>query len=346
MRRWLISGLLAGLLSPLSALAQPGLSTKPNYDAIYNADRTDENTLRTLEGFHDAVTGALSAGDFSAAEAAAALLLRRDPTTTDANFLMGLAKSGLGQWAEARRYLETAVGKEPQRPEPKARLGVAYAMLKDEAGAARQRAGLQALKEACGTDCRDAQWITQGLALIDQALAGPAGTTPFLPPAPNVSTAIAEVTGFDPQRYGLALIGGADELYEALTREGRCPAGRTAARREPCALILYRPQTDEPGGRTMNFRPVFRVDSPSSVWTTRDGRLQKVRISDLSADVTDTVTQKQVSLAPRALVGNAENRTSCETGRPCLNALGARDMFSMYQNMPETVVRTIWGREN
>ncbi|MEZ6029092.1 MAG: tetratricopeptide repeat protein [Hyphomonadaceae bacterium] len=337
--------LLAGLALPLAAHAQPGLSTKPNYDGVYNADRIDENQQRQLQILHDAATDALKAQDFAAAEATLAQLVKRDPTTMDANFLMGLAKSGLNKWDEARTYLEAAVKSEPKRPEPKARLGLAYMMLDDREGASRQRAELFKLDQSCMGGCSDAQWIAEGLALIDQALISPdaaLASTLTASPAP-ATTSVASVTGFDPSKYSLVVFGGTADLYDALTRDGRCAPKALAAPREPCALILYRPVDEEPGGKNINFRPVFRVDSRTVIWSTQNGRLQKVKIEDLFSDTADTATQKRATFRATALVGNAENKANCEAGLPCLNSLGSQDMFKMYQGMPDTVVKTIWG---
>lgn len=339
--------LAAGLASASLAHAQPGLSTKPNYDGIFNADRIDENTQRQLQILHSAATDALAAQDYAGAETTLSQLVRRDPTTTDASFLMGLAKSGLGKWEEARTHLEAAVKKEPRRPEPKARLGLAYAMLNDKDGVNRQRADLVSLDAACKSTCGDAKWIADGIALVDQALTGPdaalASTLVATTPPAAVTTSVATVTGFDPAKYSLVVFGGAADLYDALTREGRCAPNMLAAPREPCALILYRPVNEAPEGRNINFRPVFRVDSRTAIWATHNGKLQKVKLEDLFADTADTMTEKRVKFAANALVGNAENKSNCDAGLPCLSGLGSQDMFKMYQGMPDNVVKTIWG---
>lgn len=343
----LVALLAMGIAFPVAAHAQPGLSSKPNYDGIYNADRIDENARRQLQTLHDAATEALRTQDFESAETTLALLLKRDPTTQDANFLMGLAKSGLGKWSEARTYLEAAVKSEPKRPEPKARLGLAYAMLDDTYRAQVQRSELAKLAAACNSTCADAKWIEEGIALVDQALASPtaaANATLAAIAGPPPPTSVASVSGFDPAKYSLVAFGGTADLYDALTRDGRCAPKVMAAPREPCALILYQPVEEEPGGRSINFRPVFRVDSRTSIWATHNGRLQKVKAEDLFVDIGDTPTQKGAKFKATALVGNAENASNCAANLPCLNTLGSQDMFKMYQSMPDNVVRTIWGK--
>lgn len=332
---------LAGL-----AHAQPGLSTKPDYDRIYAADRSDEYTRRELSILHDAATAALDAKNYAAAESALGELVRRNPTTTDSSFLMGLAKIGLEKWAEARIHLEAAVQKEPTRPEPKTRLGLAYIKLNDIEAARRQRAELASLDAGCKGSCIDAKWIADGLILLDQALVSPAGAT--LAAAPPVSTAppaglIVETVNFDPAIYNLVTFEDSADLYDLLTREGRCAPKKLAEPRQPCALILYRSVDGPPGGLTANFKPVFRVDSRASVWAIHDKKLQKVKIENLYFDVEDIIGQKRKTYRSVALIGNAENRANCEKGLPCLSDLVVQDMFRMYGNMPDSVVEVIWG---
>ena len=342
-------GLLAAcsLALVMTAHAQPGLSTKPNYDGIFNADRIDESTQRDLAALHKAATDALAAQDFAAAEAALIDLVGRNPTTVDSSFLMGLAKIGLGKWDEARQHLEKAVKSEPKRPEPKSRLGLAYVMLKNPEAAKRQRAELASLDAACKSTCADATWIAEGLAAIDHALAAPdaalASILAAAGPTTAPTTSVASVQGFDPSKYSLVAFGGTADLYDALTRDGRCAPKAAGTPREPCALILYRPVVEDPADSNANFRPVFRVESRTAIWATLNGKLQKVKIEDLFADTADTFAAKGVKFRAVALVGNAENRANCATGLPCLSALGSQDMFTMYASMPDNVVKAIWG---
>ena len=76
--------------------AQPGLSTKPNYDLIDTAGRIDEGTQRDINMLHNQAVAALQAKDYAGAEAKLSELMERTSTLpADANFLMGLAKIGL-----------------------------------------------------------------------------------------------------------------------------------------------------------------------------------------------------------------------------------------------------------
>ncbi len=57
MKRTLL-GIVVGLavlpaVTAGAALAQPGLSTKPNYDLIANADRIDEGAQRDINKLHN-----------------------------------------------------------------------------------------------------------------------------------------------------------------------------------------------------------------------------------------------------------------------------------------------------
>lgn len=337
--------------NPLSPLK--GLWNAPDYDAIYNAERIDEFARRELLNLHKAATEALDAKNYAAAEAILGELVRRNPTTTDAHFLMGLAKIGLGRWGEAKPFLEAAVAREPRRPEPKTRLGLTHVRLGDIDAARKVRADLASLAGACATACEDAIWIADGLLELDGALAAPAAQ------APRASLVLTGATGadslpaspapagvpreFDPAEYSLVTFDDPQDLYDLLTKDGRCAPEKTAEHRQPCALILYRPVDGAEGGITANFKPVFRVDSRRTIWAIHDKKLQKVRIENLFFDVQDIIGQKRKTYESVALIGNAENRANCEKALPCLSGLVAEDMFRMYGNMPDSVVEVIWG---
>jgi Flp pilus assembly protein TadD len=161
--------------------AQPGLSTGMNVDGIERARRIEEDKKRALEAPRKAGLAALQAQDFATAETSFAKLVSMNPTTSDANYLMGLTKLGLEKWDEARTYLEVAVKSEPKRPEPKARLGVAYVMTGDSASARKQRDELVTMASTCG-GCGDAKKIADNLAMIEKVLAAVA--KPAVAPAP------------------------------------------------------------------------------------------------------------------------------------------------------------------
>jgi hypothetical protein len=335
--------LAIGLSTAGLAHAQPGLSTKPNYDAIYNADRIDEYTQRELTVLHDAATKALDAQDYAAAETTLGQLVSRRPTTRDAFFLMGLAKSGLGKWEEARTSLEAAVLSEPKRPEPKTRLGLAYARLANFDGARKLRADLAVLAGDCKQTCPDATWIADGLKALDEALAP--GAQPAVLAGASVAPAapIAETTGFDPRKYNLVSFDDSRDLYDLLTQAGRCAPKQLAEPRQPCALILYQPDETIPGALAANFKPVFSVVSRTEIWAIHDKKLQRVKIEDLYFDQQEIIGQKQAAYRSVALIGNAENKANCDKALPCLTNLVVQDMFRMYGSMPDSVVEVIWG---
>lgn len=195
MRRVAISILVFAITASAGiASAQKGLSTGPNLDAMDNARRIEENKLRALEAPRKAGLSALQAQDFALAEQNFTKLLSFDPTTSDANYLMGLSQIGLKKWTEAKQYLQLAVAAEPKRPEPKLRLGIAALMTGDIDTAVAQRTELADLSAKCG-GCGDAQKITDNIATLDKVIAAakkaamPAATPAAAPaPAPAPAT--------------------------------------------------------------------------------------------------------------------------------------------------------------
>ncbi len=334
-----------GWCLPIAAHAQVGLSTKPNYDMIEKANQIDESTQRELNTLHNAGVEAIGVGNFATAEATLDQLVRRNPTTTDANFLLALAKIGLGKWDEAKTHLEIAVVKEPKRPEPKTRLGLAYVKLNDLDRAKAQRVALAGLDGDCKKACPDAKWIAEGIASLDVALAP---TRPVVAAelvaseAPTGSGQGLASKNFDPTKYSLVTFDDEHDLYDLLIKEGRCEPKKTAEPRQPCALILYRPEEGSEGGLSANFKPVFKVISRDAIWAIHDKKLQKVRIDDLYFDIDDIIGRKRAAYRSVALVGNAENLANCNQGLTCLRDLVVQDMFSMYSNMPDSVVQVIW----
>jgi len=159
--------------APGIAYAQKGLSTGPNLDGIDNANRIAENTRRKLEIIRKEGIDALQKQDFAGAEKAFTKLAAQNPTTSDAQYLLGFSKLGQQNWAGARQDLEIAIAKEPDRPDPKGRLGVAYVKLNEFDLAKKQRDELTALSSRCN-GCPDAPRIAENLALLDRALARPA----------------------------------------------------------------------------------------------------------------------------------------------------------------------------
>lgn len=174
MRGWFLSALVLAFAgaAPGIAYAQKGLSTGPNLDGIDSANRVAENSRKKLDIMRKAGLELLQKQDFAGAEKAFAKLLAQNPTTSDAHYLMGFAKLGLQNWAEARQFLEIAIAEEPDRPDPKGRLGVAYVKLNEFDLARKQRDELAALSSTC-KGCSDAARIAENLALLDRALARP-----------------------------------------------------------------------------------------------------------------------------------------------------------------------------
>ncbi len=343
---------------PAAAIAQnnpltpeKGLWNAPDYDANYNSARISEDTAREFAGRYKAAVAALEGKDFVTAEAILVDLMRRNTSKTDASFLMGLAKTGLNKWDEARTYLEVAVVEEPTRPEPKTRLGLTYVQLGALDAARDQRRQLAGLNTDCNKTCPDAKWIGEGLIVLDEALApermagasvieAPRAPADAQPAAGGVAGAPKEI---DPAKYSLVAFQDQHDLYDLLTKDGRCPVKELAEPRQPCALVLYTPIGDVSKGRAANFKPVFGVISRKAVWAIHDKKLQKVGIEDLYFDNDDLIGAKGATYRSAAVIGNAENRLNCESGMPCLNSLVAQDMFRMFGNMPDSVVAVIWG---
>lgn len=345
MRAYLFAGLLVAVALGAGGVAhaQPGLSTQPDYDLIYKSDRVDEDAQRNLNRLQEQALAALQAKDFATAETALAELMQRG-RGDGASFLMGLTKIGLEKWDEAQVFLEAAIVEEPKRPEPRTRLGITYAKLNKTDAARQQRAALAGLDGECKRTCKDATWIAEGLALLDQALQSEEAARRVSAAALAAVAAPAGASkGFDPASYSLVTFDDTDDLYDLLTQEGRCPPRKTVAPRQPCALILYRPTDDKTDVRASNFKPVFKVENRRSIWAIHDKQLQKIRIEDLYFDNVDVIGAARATHISVALVGNAENTANCDKGVPCLKHLVAEDMFRMYGNMPDSVVKVIWG---
>lgn len=167
------------------------LSNGPDIAGIDNVRRIEENKKRALEVPRKAGLAALQAQDFAGAEKEFAQLLSFDPTTSDANYLMGLTQIGLKNWPSAKSYLELAVQNEPKRPEPKARLGIAYIMTGDIAAADSQRTALLMLADKCN-GCADTKKISDNVAMLEKVLAAARPKTTTQAPAPPLSAPLPE----------------------------------------------------------------------------------------------------------------------------------------------------------
>lgn len=154
-------------------LAAPAFAQVPKGLGPLSAGQNDvlQNGSATSAKRYDDGVAALQAKNFVVAESIFTDYLRANPQHPQANFLMGVVEMSLDKWPEAKKYLEIAVRKNPKAPDPKSRLGVTLAKLGDFPGAMEQRAELEKLDKDCKGQCRDAQYITSGLAMIDQAIA-------------------------------------------------------------------------------------------------------------------------------------------------------------------------------
>jgi hypothetical protein len=338
--------IVASLSLASAALAQPGLSTGPDYDLIHKADRVDDDADNGLVQIQQQGLAALQAKDYAGAESAFAEILRRNPSAIGASFLLGLSQIGQEKWDAAKVSLERAIVDEPDRPEPRTRLGLTYVMLKDPGNARVQRDALATLDAQCMAMCTDAVWIKDGLTALDQALANNGAAVRVSAAslaAVSVTPPPTQPGTFDPAKYSLVAFENQGDLYELLTKEGRCQPNKTADPRQPCALILYRPTDGSTDALTANFKPVFKVVNRNSIWAIHDKQLQKIKIDNLYFDVVDVIGGKRTNYESVALIGNAENTANCEQGKPCLRDLVQQDMFRMYSNMPDSVVQVIWG---
>jgi TolA-binding protein len=131
--------------------------------------RLENNTSLSAKRYQDGVD-ALQARNFVVAEGIFEDFLRGNPNHPDANFMLGVTKMSMEKWEEAKKYLEIAVRKNAKAPDPKSRLGVTLAKLGDLNGAMEQRAALEKMDKDCKGKCRNAQWIANGIAMIDAAL--------------------------------------------------------------------------------------------------------------------------------------------------------------------------------
>lgn len=131
--------------------------------------RLENNTSLSAKNYQNGVE-ALQARNFVVAEGIFEDFLLTNPNHADANFMLGVTKMSMEKWEEAKKYLEIAVRKNAKAPDPKSRLGVTLAKLGDVNGAMEQRAALEKMDKDCKGKCRNAQWISNGIAMIDAAL--------------------------------------------------------------------------------------------------------------------------------------------------------------------------------
>jgi TolA-binding protein len=163
-----ISGLIAAAVLVLAGAASAQV---PRGFTPQSSDqqRLENNNTVSARRYQSGVE-ALQAKNFVVAEGIFDEFLRNNPTHPEANLLMGTTKMSLGKWDDAKKYLEIAVKKAPKNPDPKSRLAVTLIKLGDIDGAMAQRTELEKMNQDCKGKCRNAEWITNGLAMIDASL--------------------------------------------------------------------------------------------------------------------------------------------------------------------------------
>jgi TolA-binding protein len=169
------AGTIAGLVAATLVFAASTHAQRFGYPPpLGDNSRLMANEPNGANGnYFDQGMQALQAKNYPLAEGIFEDVLRQNRNHADANFLMGVTKMGLEKWDEAKKYLEIAVRKSPKKPDPKSRLGVTLIKLGDIEGAKKQREELVRLQTACKGDCRDGQYINDGIAMIDGALPKP-----------------------------------------------------------------------------------------------------------------------------------------------------------------------------
>lgn len=147
---------------------------------------------------------------------------------------------------------------------------------------------------------------------------------------------------FDPTSYGIVLFEEPDDLFLRLTEIGRCPVNEMAPERQPCAFIYYERTAGD--GREFNFKPVFKVESKTKIWTIHDGALDKFSVQNLYLDKVQIKGQPTTEYQSFGVVGNEENAANCSAERGCLSQFVSGNMFLKYQSIPEFVVKKLWGK--
>lgn len=165
----------AGKLSVLIIAAMVAGAAQAQVPRGYSQQGVDQQRLENNANLnakrYDDGVKALQAKNYGVAEGIFQDILRENPNHADANFMLGVTKMSQSKWDEAKPFLETATKKNPKEPDPKSRLGVTLAKLGDVEGAKKQREELEKMQKACKLECRNAQWIDGGIAMIDAALA-------------------------------------------------------------------------------------------------------------------------------------------------------------------------------
>jgi len=134
-------------------------TTQPQYDAAAEYRKGVE---------------ALKAEKFADAKRAFDHVLTVAPRDANANYLAGLARTGLGDFKGAAKPLEKAVKIDPSLIGAEQQLGIAYAKTGDKAKAQAVLDGLTTRSTACAQTCPQAADLAAAISAINAALgAGP-----------------------------------------------------------------------------------------------------------------------------------------------------------------------------
>lgn len=113
---------------------------------------------------------ALKANRFAEAKKSLMKVLGVAPKDANANYLAGLAYSGLNDLKGARKYFERAVKADRDMVLARQELGVTYAKLGDKPKAEAELASLKAMSDRCGAGCPQAGQLKNAMAALTAAL--------------------------------------------------------------------------------------------------------------------------------------------------------------------------------
>lgn len=138
-------------------------------------------------------TNALRAGQFKEAKRAFDKVLGSAPRDANTNYMAGLARTGLGDFKGAKKFLEKATRIDPSIVGAWRELGVTYAKLGDRPNAEATLVTLQGKATTCAGQCSDAGPLKAAVDAVTAALAG----TPTASLAPGQSLLFASTAAGD-----------------------------------------------------------------------------------------------------------------------------------------------------
>lgn len=183
--------------------------------------------------------------------------------------------------------------------------------------------------------------LSMAVPAVAQTAVGPAVEEQEIVPVSSetVEPRPASEEAFVPTNFGIVEFEEPTDLYTRLIETGRCPVKVMAEERQPCAFIFYERVSGT--GKRINFKPVFRVESPDVIWVMHDRQLKRVSVGKLYSDIV-RIRGQEAKYHSFGVVGNVEDKANCESGRACLQHLVEQNMFLMYQKIPELVVDKLW----